>query len=411
MKYSIISIVVASSVVILLTIAESHGKNLNPIKSYNAPTDISRSLRNEAQAAIDRGKKWLETHQQSDGHWSNPEFPALTALPVWAISMGAKGQRGESVNLGVKYILSCVRKDGAIYCKPLEKRKGGGLSNYNTAICMVALHSTGRSDLVPVVQKAREFIAGTQHFGADIYTGGMGYDASTDRAYTDLSNSYLVFEAMRMTESVEDLRKKGEKTADLDWQAAREFVQRVHNDPDFNKRPWANPNPDEKGGFAYHPDQTRAGTETDADGIVRFRSMPGMTYAGLLSYIYADVDRADPRVQATINWAIKHWSLDTASRDPAKQNTDAAKEGLYYLLNVMAKGLAVYGQDVFTPDSAKRFNWRIELIEKLLSLQKIDEDGTGFWVNDVSRYWEADKTLTTSYALIALQIALGNNSK
>ena len=48
------------------------------------------------------------------------------------------------------------------------------------------------------------------------------------------------------------------------------------------------------------------------------------------------------------------------------------------------------------------------MIEKLIGMQKIEPDGTGYWVNEVSRYWEGDKVLTTSYALIALQIALGD---
>ena len=37
----------------------------------------------------------------------------------------------------------------------------------------------------------------------------------------------------------------------------------------------------------------------------------------------------------------------------------------------------------------------------------LDRDtGHGYWVNDVGRYWEADPVLVTSYALIALQIAM-----
>lgn len=81
----------------------------------------------------------------------------------------------------------------------------------------------------------------------------MGYDAKTKRAYTDLSNSYIAFEAMRLTESVEDLRKEGTLRSDLDWKAAIAFIQRVHNHPDFNDQPWVADDPDNKGGFAYHP--------------------------------------------------------------------------------------------------------------------------------------------------------------
>lgn len=393
---------------VLMATLIAAGAAEDSLKSHGPEGGMILSLRKEAAAAIDRGKQWLLARQREDGHWSNPAFPALTALPVWALSMNDRAAYADAIEAGVEYILSCVHPySGAIYKSPSQARKGGGLPNYNTAVCMVALHAVGDPDLVPAIRKAREFMAASQRLGDGIFAGGMGYDPSTGRDYTDLSNSYIAYEAMRLTENVEDLRGADEERVDLDWEAAREFIERCQNDPRFNERPWANPDPEERGGFAYHPDQTRAGTVTDEDGIVRFRSMPGMSYAGLLSYIYADVDRDDPRVQATIDWAVNHWSLDTATRDPAKRGSDAAREGLYYMLNVISKGLAAYGQDVFKPGEGGRFNWRIDMVEKLVGMQKVAEDGGGYWVNEVSRYWEGDKVLTTAYSLIALQIALG----
>jgi squalene-hopene/tetraprenyl-beta-curcumene cyclase len=366
---------------------------------------LSESLEREARAAVSRGVQWLLEKQGENGAWSNERFPALTGLPLWAIALSGE-EHPEAVRKAVDYILSCVRPYGAIYRRPEEPRKGGGLSNYNTAICMVALRQTGDPALIPVILNARKFLAGTQHFGDDVYRGGMGYDATTGRAYTDLSNSYLAFEAMKLTQDVEDFRTEGERVS-LDWEAAREFVERVHNDPQFNPQPWANPDPDERGGFAYHPEQTRAGTEEGADGAVHFRSMPGMTYAGLLSYIYADVDRDDPRIASTIRWIRNHFDLQSASRDPAKRGTDAEKEGLYYLYNVLSKGLATVGRDVYQPEDRPAFNWRVELIETLLAGQKIDpETGAGYWVNEVGRYWESDPVLVTSYALLSLEYAL-----
>jgi len=378
-----------------------------------APREVSESLRREADAAVQRSKDWLLRQQHEDGHWSNPTFPAITALAVWALVIGDGSPDPAAVDRAVAYILTCVNPDGSIYRSPGDDRRGGGLSTYNTAIAMTALHLTGKPELVPVVQKAREFLAKSQHKGEDIYYGGMGYDAGTGRPYADLSNSYIAYEAMRLTEGVEDLRGEGEERVDLDWKAAVAFIQRVHNDPRFNDRPWANPDPEERGGFAYHPDQTRAGTMEDADGILRFRSMPGMTYAGMLSYIYAGVDRDDPRVRATVQWAIRHWDLDSAARlqeGQAEEDAVAArerKEGLFYLYNVLSKGLATFGQDVFAPEDGPMFNWRIELIKRLLSEQKTELDGSGYWVNDVSRYWESDRILVTAYTLIALQVAIG----
>jgi hypothetical protein len=37
------------------------------------------SYRNEVQLAIDHGLLWLQTNQNSNGWWSTPEHPALTA--------------------------------------------------------------------------------------------------------------------------------------------------------------------------------------------------------------------------------------------------------------------------------------------------------------------------------------------
>ena len=69
---------------------------------------------------------------------------------------------------------------------------------------------------------------------------------------------------------------------------------------------------------------------------------------------------------------------------------------MYYL----SKGLAAYGRDEFTKPDGQTFNWRTEFIKKMLSLQKTDEAGRGFWVNDVGRYWESDPVLVTAYALM-----------
>ncbi len=366
---------------------------------------VSESLRREAAAALDRGAQWLKARQQEDGHWSNAEHPALTAFSVWALALSGRAQ-DEAVKKGVACVRRFAQPNGGIF-KP---GKGGGLSNYNTAICMVALHLAGDPADAALVRKAREFVARSQHLGGDVYHGGMGYDAESGRPYADLSNSYLAYEAMRMTESVEDARKTGEARADLDWKAAQDFVQKTQNDSRFNTQAWATDDPSDRGGFAYHPEQTRAGTATNAAGAVKFRSMRGMTYAGLLSYIYADVERTDPRVEATLTWVVNHWKLDANNAlNPGgeKTATNDEREGLFYLYNVLAKGLAAYGQDVLYPPNGAPIHWRQQLIERLLALQKTDPNGGGYWVNEVGRYWESDPVLVTSYAMIALKIALG----
>ncbi len=380
------------------------------LESRGGAQPPGESILREAAAGADRAVAWLLAQQNEAGHWSNGQFPALTALPLWALARAGKADSPQGKR-AVDYLLSCAHENGAIYREPKEKMKGGGMPNYNTAIAMAALHISGDPRATPVVLKARRFIARSQHLGGDVYYGGMGYDADSGRAYADLSNSYIAYEAMRATQSAEDVRKDGETKADLDWKAAQKFVQRTQNDARFNEATWASDDPADRGGFAYHPGQSRAGTTTNRAGVVKFRSMKGMTYAGLLSYIYAEVDRTDPRVEATVNWAVNHWGLaprDAASGGAPSRDTEMEKEGLYYLLNVMSKGLAAYGQDVLRPAAGEPFNWRVHMIETLVGLQKTDaKTGQGFWINEVGRYWESDPVLVTSYALISLQVAMG----
>ncbi len=129
-------------------------------------------VRLEARAAVDRSCTWLIHMQNDDGHWSNSEFPALTALPVWGLVL-AGHIKSESVRKGTEYILTCVQKDGSIWRQPSETRKGGGLSNYNTALCMVALHAADRTRFSRVVMGARNFLTRAQHTSRDKFQGGM----------------------------------------------------------------------------------------------------------------------------------------------------------------------------------------------------------------------------------------------
>jgi squalene-hopene/tetraprenyl-beta-curcumene cyclase len=364
------------------------------------PVPLAPSLRVEGEEALARGLKWLVAQQQPAGHWSNPDFPALTGLAVWALAQADLGY-DDQVARAVAYMLTCVHPDGSIYREPSEERKGGGLPNYNTAICMVALHAVGNPELTPVIQAARAYVAGSQHFGDDDYEGGMGYDPETGRPYADLSNSYLAYEAMRLTEAVEDLRAQGAEYADLDWEAAVRFIERVQNRPESNDQAWASDDEQERGGFVYKPDSSQAGSYTNAEGVVRLRSYGSMTYAGLLSFIYADVDPDDPRVQSALEWSRTFWSLD--------ENPGMGAQGLFYYYNTLAKALAVYGQDILELSDGTRVSWKAELIRKLVSLQKIEPaTGGGFWVNDEGRWWESDPVLASCYALLALEAALGS---
>ncbi len=374
-----------------------------PAKGGAAPTtilsssqavtgQIDISLLNEARAVQRRGLDWLAKQQKPDGSWSAPDFPALTALPLWAFAVSDYPDKARVVSNAVHYLLGFVQPDGSIY-KP-SPNKGGGLVNYNTAICMTALHMTGDPSLAPLILKARRFMAAAQHLeGDDVYRGGFGYDKASGRQYTDLSDSVIAFEAMRMTQGAEDLRPKGEAKVDANWQAATQFLGHVQNT--------ASAGTNDAGGFAYRPDDSHAGTTTNAAGAVVMRSYGSMTYAGLLSLIYAEVSKNDPRVQSAFKWAVDNWSLE--------QNPGMGTQGLYYFYNIMAKSLAAFGQEAVPSKGGKPVSWRTEMVRKLVTLQRIDKDGSGYWVNDNNRWQEGDPTLVTCFTLIALDTAIGHS--
>jgi squalene-hopene/tetraprenyl-beta-curcumene cyclase len=372
-----------------------------------AKPGLDPALQKKAQEAISRGLDWLASKQSEKGGWSNENVPALTALPLSAFARSGHARKAEVVKKAVDFIVPFQVDsglfEGAIY-KVNPTEKGGGLPNYNTAIAIMALADVGDPKLAPVILKGRKFLAASQYKGeqAQLFHGGMGYDPPAQRPYADLSNSYLAYEAMWRTARFEEQREGGQKV-DLDWQAALKFVQRCHNDPSINDQSWACDAPSEKGGFAYQPDKFRQEHGAySTNPVVRFRSMPGMTYAGLLSYIYAGVDRSDPRVKATVNWIAGNWNLEIGNRNPDLAGKPEQKDGLYYMYNVMAKGLGAYGQDVLTLADGRKINWRNELVSRLMSLQKPD----GSWVNEDSRYWEGDPVLVTAYTVLALESAV-----
>jgi squalene-hopene/tetraprenyl-beta-curcumene cyclase len=347
---------------------------------------IPESLAHEVNAAIDRGLDWLAANQKEDGSWSKSDFPALTALPLWAFTATEHAQRKAAVEKAVKFILGCVQENGGIY-RDVKGVKGGGLSNYNTAICMTALHATGDQSLTKTILAARRFLAGSQHFGDDVYKGGFGYDRDTGRAYTDLMNTYYTVEAMSRTAGVEDQRPKGEKRADIDWTETVKYIERMQNKPESGD--------ENAGGFYYNPSDPKAGASTNAAGVVVFRSYGSITYAGMLALIYAGVTRDDVRVKSALDWSTKHWSLD--------ENPGMGQQGVYFFYNILSKALAAARCDSITRNDGSMLNWRIEMANKLVSLQKTDPNGRGYWENPTGRYWENDPVLTTAYCLLALE--------
>jgi squalene-hopene/tetraprenyl-beta-curcumene cyclase len=355
------------------------------------PSQSDVSMLQEVSRAQERGTAWLLKQQEADGSWR--KHPAMTGLALTALARGGCAEK-DAMDRAVKFILSNAKTNGAIFGGD-EKDKH---PNYSTAICAMALMATGRADVMDAVKRARVFLLNSQ-FGADEQVkegdasyGGIGYGK---RLRPDLSNTQWALEAIRLTESVET--RAGDESphqgSRLHWNRAVKFLERCQNLPSANDQPWAkNVRESDAGGFVYMPGLSFADEEPATDGKTPLRSYGSMSYAGLKSYIYAELKKDDPRVKAAVEWLQHNYSVD--------ENPALGAQGLFYYLHTVAKALTVYGDDTFKDAKGRKHDWRYELMRKFVTLQKAD----GFWANENNRWWENDPVLCTSYSLIALEI-------
>jgi len=349
------------------------------------------SLRNEVKRAIDKGWAWLAKNQDTNGFWSTADHPAMTALALSAYRSQPDSRDSktdpEAVKKGYAYLLSCVQSDGGIYRKELP--------SYNTAISLVALVLADRTEYQPIILKARRFLIGLQtDLGEpgkmdNAMDGGIGYGKSDKNP--DLSNTLQALEALAMVKNYVKDRNLPDD-GDLNWQAAIHFIQSCQNLPSHNSEAWASGDPQNKGGFIYAPGASKAGETNLPNGRVALRSYGSMSYAGLLSYIYADLKTDDPRVAAVMDWLRANYTLE--------ENPGMGQQGLFYYYHTMAKALTAYGANSLQTPNGQTVKWREQLALRLINLQRAD----GSWANENGRWFEKDPALVTAYALIALNM-------
>jgi squalene-hopene/tetraprenyl-beta-curcumene cyclase len=345
----------------------------------------------KAQAMIDKGLNYLKTQQKPDGGWQNPkEPPGVTALVLNAfVGSGRYTLKDEVVKKGFDRLLSYQKPDGAIY--------EDILANYNTAIATSALAAANDPALKEQLDKARGWLTKTQWAEGSVgpkgekvegksntWYGGFGYNR---HSRPDLSNSHFAIEA---------LHDAGLKPGDPAYEKAIVFLNRCQNFSETNDQPWSG----NDGGFVYSPadgGDSEAESYTGPDGRKMWRSYGSMTYAGLKSMIYAGVKKDDPRVKAAVDWIRKHWTFD---ENPGMRDNDPkqAQHGLYYFFQVAAKALDAYDEPTITDDKGVSHDWRVELIDKIGSLQR--EDGS--WTGE-QRWMENNPVLVTSYCVLALE--------
>ena len=344
-----------------------------------------------AEHAVDEAIEYLRRAQNEDGSWTPKPGPAITGLVVAGMLRHPDIDRDDpTVRKGLDYILAHQKPDGGFYDKHLK--------NYNTGLCLMALGRVGDDpEIRAKIEEAWDFFrklqwteGKTDPQGNPItrthpYYGGAAYgDSSHGRP--DGSNTNMMIAALYdsgfdcsrplVQRAVAFLsRLQGASTNDL-------FADTIVND----------------GGMIYATSinkdhigvpQTRT-SDASYERIVEGekeeydRPLPtygSMTYAGYMSFLYAQLDRKDPRVVAARSWISNNYAVDHHPR--------MGQASYYYYLYFMTRALRANGQERIGTPEGRWHDWANDVIDALADRQRDDPN------------------LVTGYALNALQTALG----
>lgn len=388
---------------LLLTTLLFIGLAVTPLTAQNTVTgspDGDVSLKLEIERAIAKGATYLSGQQDPEtGSWSDPTLPAISALAISALmgdpNLDLNAGNPAAADKGYEFLLTNVKSDGGIY--------GKGLATYNTSLSIMALAQSGNEKHLPVIAKARRLLINQQQdFDKrgetdNLFDGGIGYGGSY--AHSDLSNTHFAMEALYYSRKVlADTEYDESSDFDLDWEAAIDFVSLVQNSEATVERigDGFGLREEDEGGFVYFPTSTKSDQipikGDDGRERTALRSYGSMSYAGLLAFIYADMDRDDPRVASVMRWLQNNYTLE--------ENPGMDAQGLFYYYHTMSKALAITGTKKLVAPEGNRIDWKKDLALKIMSLQGQD----GSWINQESNRWmEDDTTMVTAYGMLTLQ--------
>lgn len=355
----------------------------------------------EAEKAIDRAVKFLRSTQGEDGTWTPHIGPAVTAL----ITTGMLREpditdKDPAVAKALKALLATQQDTGGFYNElPLK--------NYNTSITMMSLSElSDNPQMRHKINEAQNFLRSLQFTNQKdpsgdtidedhAYFGGTGYGKN---GRPDMSNTAMMLAA---------LHDSGMDCRDPIFLNALTFIERcqgIATNEEYGDKI------EQDGGFIYttsinkdHIGVPQSMASPEQSELVlagkpmtsRLETYGSMTYAGFMSYMYAQLPRDDVRVVAAREWIGKNYTLD--------ENPGVGMQGYYYYLHLFSRALAAQGDELIELADGAKANWANDLIDKLVSLQKPD----GSWANEADRWMEGDPSLVTAYAVLALQYAIG----
>lgn len=381
-------------------------------KDGKTPADHHETL---LEKSYRKGQQFLiNQYKEEAGAWPGPRGEADVAYTAMAVKVLAEGppkhlkKHLEPFRNGVSYLLEAQQENGAI----LDQGKVPQFTTYKTSLATMALEEARkaypkwkREKFRKVLEKAKGFLVNTQfsssyhNVGKDHWAhGGYDYDYQAEKPDADLSNTQFALEALHAVDLPKDHPV---------WKRAVVFLQRSQNRTESNdlKEFFREKGMEvgDDGGFMYYPAKSYAANQKQPDGTKLPRSYGSMTYAGLKSYIYANLDKEDPRVKAAYRWIQQRYTLSKNPGMASKDDPGRGNQGLYYYYHTLSKALDTWGKKYLQERASdgrklEKHHWARELVAKLHELQHEE----GYWKNPEGRWMEDNPLLVTSYSLLAL---------
>lgn len=363
------------------------------------------------EAALAKGRAYLAKAQKENG--SIGEFGdgmcAITTMAASGLIAGtpkAQVRNDEAIAKALDFILGFQSDGGSIDDKT-------GKRNYTTSATISALSLARIPKHRRAAAKAVDYLTSSQIHGdaSSLSYGGFPYKQEQGQP-ADGSNANIAADALM------NAKRAGHEVDPKVLSRLGDFWKRLQNHSESNTGVYKAPLHHKKdaeevevvsgddGGAVYYAGNSKVNRMVKrSDGRYELKSYGSMTYAMLKCLLFAGLPAEDPRLKAAVGWIQRNWTVDRNPGFEDEPNAEVASmQGYFYYLYTAARALAEYERHtgkplVITDEKGMRHDWRKEMGDKLLSLQR--EDGS--WINEKAERWmEGNPVLATTYALQAL---------
>jgi squalene-hopene/tetraprenyl-beta-curcumene cyclase len=357
-----------------------------------------------ADAALTRGRRYLQLAQSRDGSWRSDKYssfrdgPSLTPLVLLALDGGRSSpETNKAFVRGTDYLVALVRPDGTIDAGQF------GLSYpvYSAALAVRLLSLPGMDrhraacDAWLADLRRRQLDESLGWSPDDAAFGGWGYCHSIPKKPKpgEFVPQLLESNLSATVFALDALRAAGVSLSDPAYRRALVFVRRCQNLADDSGRTDAG---FDDGGFHFiygDPARNKPGPAgRDRHGRPRFRSYGSTTADGYRALRRCGLADDDPRIRAALAWLRSHVEGAGHVGDyPPERAGDRSALDFYF-----AWSLAQVLPDV--PSELAR-PWAAAIVAGLGERQQADS----YWSNPSKAVREDDPLLATALAVAALQ--------